>query len=247
MNNNFASLCLLSFERPTYMVKSVVSLRQNAGYPYELIVHDDGSGNEETRHIVKAWCDSKTVSYALMNCGNNMGVGHAANRCFYTAHGRVLAKLDADLEYSPGWLKRCMEILDTFPEVGALGLFDYGNVLPVDHPDRERWDSAFIKTHTRNGVVVNQVKDFVGSAILFRRDVWDRFGPWPEFSDAYAEDVEFKQKLVANGLWLALPQDDLATNFGFGFGRSTVVEGTQDKHNVRAIHKQPRIFNAENK
>ena len=82
-------------------------------------------------------------------------------------------------------------------------------------------------------------KDFVGSAIGFRRDIWDTFGPWPEFSEAYAEDIEFKTKIANAGFHLALPLDDLAENIGFGETKSTVVN---PDFSVRPIVTLPRLF-----
>src|SRR5688572_5605576 len=53
LQGDFASLCVLSYERPTFLRDTLKSLKDKPGAPYELIIHDDGSKDLKTRTLVQ--------------------------------------------------------------------------------------------------------------------------------------------------------------------------------------------------
>ena len=99
-----ASLCILSFNRPTYLRQTIASLKECTHYPYELIVVEDGSYVEENADFLWKLYKAKTISSLILNPGKNQGVGSSINKAFHVAHGKYLLKLDADLLYTDGWL-----------------------------------------------------------------------------------------------------------------------------------------------
>lgn len=225
MEEKFATCCLLSYERAEFVTEAILTMIGNANFPLELIVHDDGSTDPEVRKGLRGLVEGGTISTLIESPpGHNQGVGEAARRMFAIAQGDPIIKLDQDLIFQPGWLKAVVETLDwnyhertvyhtpQEPRIGALGLFRYEHD-PVDHSKmfKKRWGSW------------DEVQDFVGSAIVIPRDVYEEFGPWPTHSDAFAEDVELKTRLQNAGLALGLTQQDLVVNQGFGIGPSTVA------------------------
>jgi GT2 family glycosyltransferase len=227
----------LSYNRPTQLVRSIQSAVENADYPVEVIVHDDGSDPTVQPHVLSAV--SGIASTIICNyAGHNEGVGRAINRSFAVATGDPVVKLDQDLTFEPRWLRKAVQIIDYDESVGMLGLFKY-NVDPVDHRKMRigpggPWGS----------VPYDYVKDFVGSAMVVPRSIYEMFGPFPEHSDAFAEDVEFKTTLRNASFNLALPREDLAKNHGFGIGptRSTLVSGTEADPVITKIHHGPVVF-----
>lgn len=249
--SKFASCCLLSYERPDFLRTALATLVAHAEYPLELIVHDDGSRNEQVKIALRQLQDHGLISTLIQNSpGHNEGVGVAVNRCFDVARGDYLLKLDQDLVFEPGWLRKAVAIFegnednwdlhedDGEPIIGALGFFRYG-AEPV------RYEDMFIRDW--GGVADEcsweQHEDFVGSAMMFDRDTWERFRPFPERSAAFAEDLEFKTKLKAHGYAMALPKEDLVRNLGFGYGPSTVVAKDKDGALTAAkIKEGPRLL-----
>lgn len=242
---DFASCCLLSYNRPEFVREAITTLMGNAGYPLELIVHDDGSDDPAVQEVLRHFVDSGTISTLIENPpGHNQGVGNAVRRMFGMASGDPLIKIDQDLIFSPNWLRTTVEVLarnrqgwraDNALErrIGALGLFKY-HTKPVHHAEmfRKRWGAW------------DEVEDFVGSALVVEREIYDLCGPFPTHSDAFAEDVEFKTRVKEMGLALGLTHEDLAVNRGFGVGPSTVVAGWDDEKDegiVQKINKGPRI------
>lgn len=248
-SQGFASCCLLSYERPEFLRTAVATLVAHAEYPLELIVHDDGSENPEVRNVLRQLVDQGLVSTLIENApGHNEGVGIAINRTFDVARGDYLLKLDQDLVFEPGWLRKAVAIMvangdnytlepDGEPPIGALGFFRYG-AEPV------RYEDMFIKDWRTGETAWEEHLDFVGSAMMFDRVVWRNHGPFPERSAAFAEDVEFKKRLQADGFALALPKSgDLVRNQGFGYGPSTVVvKDENDQLTSRDIKQGPLLL-----
>jgi GT2 family glycosyltransferase len=243
---DFATACVLSYERPEFLEECLRTLSGYADYPLEVIVHDDGSRNPVVREILQRALVERKVSRLILNPpGHNEGQGVALNRMFQMAKGDPIIKVDQDLVFQPGWLKRSVEIIranrEQFIEagtdklIGVLGLFKYP-AEPV------RYEDMFIKDCGFPGFEWEEHLDFVGSCMVIPRDVWEAFGVFEERSEAFAEDRNFKFKVRDEGeMALALPKgSDLVVNQGFGVGPSTVViaQGT-----VATIEKGPVVVN----
>lgn len=244
--SDFASICVLSYERPEFLRTCLESVSANAGYPVEVIVHDDGSANPMVRELILDGIDQGLISHAILNpAGNNEGQGIALNRMFTMAKGDPIVKCDQDLIFSPDWLITCVELLkanrhavleagdNIEPPIGVLGLFKYWTD-PVDHR------KMFIKDWGFPAYEWEEVTDFVGSALVVPRDVWEAFGPFEERSLAFAEDQTFKFMVRDQGdMKLALVKGaDLVVNQGFGVGPSTVVTAPGT---VAQIQPGPRL------
>ena len=232
---NFASVCVLSYERPELLRACLESVR-DAGAEFELIIHDDGSEDPDlkfflTETIAKGGC-SQLIRIAP---GRNEGVGEAVRKCFSVAQGDLLIKVDQDLVFTPGWLAETRRILED-PRVGCVGMFAYHH---------EPCDVARTTLEERDGYFT--VTDFVGSCFAIPRAVYElpTVGPIETHSTSFSEDVGLKDRITKDGFDLALPDENLAVNVGFGYGPSTVcVEPDNGENNggVARINLGPRIF-----
>jgi glycosyltransferase involved in cell wall biosynthesis len=223
----FASCCVLSYQRPLFLRDCLSSLA-DAGAPFELIIHDDGSTDPEVRRgLLTAVDDGATVT--LNAPGHNQGQGTALNRMFSIAAGDPIIKLDQELIFEPGWLTKVTALMDANPPLGLLGLMHYHHD-PVDSAKTmiaqlEGWS---MRTH------------ILGSAFAVKRACWEQLGPFEEHSPAFAEDWSFQRKVTDSDAWVCgLPDEDLVSNQGFGIGPSTVVlPGPQ----IARIHNGPRLI-----
>lgn len=234
----FASVCVLSYERPELLKECIGSMLAHADADFELIVHDDGSVNQELREWLLGLSADGVISTLIMNSpGWNEGQGVAMNRMAAVAKGDPIIKCDQDLIFQPGWLRKVNEVLrenmlstiPAEPVIGALGIFKYEHD-PVD----------FRKMFRHDWMHYDEVEDFVGSFLAMPRAAWALFGPWDEYSTAFAEDALYKAAVTREEGWCcALTKEDLAVNQGFGIGPSTVVvaEGT-----VQEIKQAPKIY-----
>jgi glycosyltransferase involved in cell wall biosynthesis len=249
--SDYASVGLLSYNRPAFLQDAISSIHEHASAPFELIVHDDGSSDQQVYDVLMAEYTAGRISTLILNPpGHNQGVGTAINRMFKLGSGDPLIKLDQDLLMGPGWLARTQEILaenrqysrdykqrtgntpKAQPRIGMLGLLHY-------HHDPVASMKCKLKDHGHTKMWQEHTH-ILGSAFALTRDAWRKFGPLAEHSAAFAEDWERMRQITAEDDWCCgLPPEDLCTNRGFGIGPSTVVvaEGT-----VATIHNEPRIF-----
>jgi len=204
----FASLCVLSFQRPDFNKRSLSSLRRSTRFPHELIVNDDGSTIADTPlNLIDNW-KAHDISHLILNGGKNMGVGKSLRNCIGVSSGDYIFKLDADLEYMPGWLETAIGILENNPDVGCVGLFNYRNYDPNDKRFEiiEEKPDCFIVT------------DFVNSGYGFKREIFEEFG------DELGDDG-WQQYVQTKGYKLAIPKTDVTVNFGFGKNSVYVQDG----------------------
>jgi glycosyltransferase involved in cell wall biosynthesis len=94
------------------------SLRTDAGLPFDLMVFDNGSC-AEARDFLLAEKEAGGIQYLVLS-EKNVGKGGAWNVMLPGAPGEIIAYTDSDVLFSPGWLKRSVEILETFPNVGMV-------------------------------------------------------------------------------------------------------------------------------
>ena len=97
---------------------SLESMRKDAGLPFDLMVFDNGSCQEVREFLVKEKEEGR-IQYLILS-EKNMGKGGAWNVMLTGAPGEIIAYTDADVLFSPNWLSRSVEILETFPNVGMV-------------------------------------------------------------------------------------------------------------------------------
>jgi glycosyltransferase involved in cell wall biosynthesis len=227
----YASLIFLSYNRPQFLFEGIRDAVAKAGYPCEVIVHDDGSTAEGVQIGLLDMLAGAQISRLILNPpGQNEGVGAAINRGFHLATGDPILKLDQDLLYTDDWLARVVGILGQDRNVGMLGLFKY------DH-EPVRWQDKQINVPTKGGY--HYTRQFCGSGFAIPRLRYLELGPFGEHSDAFCEDSEYMAHVRKHNYELALPDVDLVTNRGFGIGPFTVVE---EGMKVHKIHHEPVVF-----
>ena len=97
---------------------SLESMRKDAGLPFDLMVFDNGSCAEVRDFLVKEKEEGR-IQYLILS-EKNMGKGGAWNIMLAGAPGEIIAYTDSDVLFSPKWLSRSVEILETFPNVGMV-------------------------------------------------------------------------------------------------------------------------------
>ncbi len=94
------------------------SMRTDAGLPFDLLVFDNGSCPEVRDYLIQEKEEGR-IQYLIL-AEKNMGKGGAWNIMLAGAPGEIIAYTDSDVLFSPQWLSRSVEILETFPNVGMV-------------------------------------------------------------------------------------------------------------------------------
>ena len=97
---------------------SLESMCKDAGLPFDLMIFDNGSC-EEVRNFLIQEKEEGRIQYLVLS-EKNMGKGGAWNVMLAGAPGEIIAYTDADVLFSPNWLSRSVELLETFPNVGMV-------------------------------------------------------------------------------------------------------------------------------
>jgi glycosyltransferase involved in cell wall biosynthesis len=94
------------------------SMRKDAGFPFDLMVFDNGSCPQVREYLVNEK-EEGWIQYLILS-EKNMGKGGAWNVMLAGAPGEIISYTDSDVLFSPSWLSRSVEILETFPNVGMV-------------------------------------------------------------------------------------------------------------------------------
>lgn len=97
---------------------TINSIIRNTEKPFELLVFDNGSCEEMVSYL-KALHERGQIDTLVLS-RQNIGKLNALWRIAHLAQGEVIAYTDDDVYHLPGWLPAHLEILDTYPNVGAV-------------------------------------------------------------------------------------------------------------------------------
>lgn len=167
-----------TYNRARYLEGALESVFAQTFSDYETLIVDDGS-TDETPAVVAAYGDR--VRYIRQP---NAGRSAARNRCIAEARGRYVSFLDSDDRWLPDKLALHVPVLEDRPQVGMV----HGHVDVIDESDAPRLDlTAFhheLWTRAHRGRVTYahyalECRCF-SSATTFRRDIFDRIGPYDE-------------------------------------------------------------------
>lgn len=111
------SVVIPAYNAEKTLERAMASILQEKSVPLELIVVDDGSTDSTSQVIAAAAARDNRVRRISRPNGH---VAAACNTGIRAARGKYVAFLEADDEWLPGKLQQQMEILEGWPEVGAV-------------------------------------------------------------------------------------------------------------------------------
>lgn len=97
---------------------TIESILANTGEPFDLLVFDNGSCAEMVAYL-RGLFQRGSIDYLILS-KRNIGKLNALRMIFDAAPGKIVAYTDDDVFHLPGWLKSHLEIIDTYPNVGAV-------------------------------------------------------------------------------------------------------------------------------
>jgi GT2 family glycosyltransferase/MoaA/NifB/PqqE/SkfB family radical SAM enzyme len=113
------SIVLLSLMRWKQTRNCIISLIEHTPDPYEIIVVDMGSSPEVVQSLQEL--QQSHSHLRLIQQPNNPGVSVGRNLAAKAATGHHLLFLDNDTEVTSGWLEPLLSVLDSSPDVAAVG------------------------------------------------------------------------------------------------------------------------------
>ena len=200
-------------------------LAQETSDPYELLVVDNNSTDGTRQWIEQRIARGEArLRYVFEP---HQGLPYARNAGIAQAQGRILAFTDDDISVGPGWVSAIVRAFERHPDVGMVG----GKVLPRWPPHVPRWFSrlqwAPLALQDKGDQPVrvdagNAAPCLIGASMAFRREVFDRIGPF-DVTYTRAQDREIQMRLWRAGgrglydpaivAWVDVPAERLTKQY----------------------------------
>lgn len=94
--------------------QTIKTLTETVNMPYELIVVDNGGNIEDSKYLLEL-TDKGIINTYIRN-HNNMHFGYARNQALRLCIGDYIVISDNDIVYNPGWLDKCIAVLEAHPD-----------------------------------------------------------------------------------------------------------------------------------
>lgn len=198
--------CVRTLER------AVASVAGQTVLPQELILVDDGSG-DETRPLMTLLQSRYTPGWIrLVLLDTNAGAASARNAGWDQARGEYVAFLDADDAWHPRKIELQVKFMDSHPGVAVSG---HGHRQVNTMPDTTA-DMDGVSFEDVSPLYVRLKNPFVTPSFMVRRNLENRFLSGRRFM----EDHFFLMQVSAAGLRIAKAHTPLAYIFKPIFGES---------------------------
>lgn len=171
---------------------------RSLGYPFELIVVNDGSTDETASEVHKTELEHPEVK--LVTYTRNGGKGNALKEGWKYANGNLITFVDADLELHPKQLKVFLEVMDSQKVDIVIGSKRHPDSI-VHYPYKRRILSRFYNLLIR-GLFQCNLTDTQPGLKLFKREVLTREFP-KVFVKRYAFDLELLLNAQKDGYTIA--------------------------------------------
>ncbi len=113
------SVCIPTFNRSQLVGSAIASVLAQTEPDWELIICDDGSGDDTPRVVTQYQQRDRRIRYIRHE--KNIGKSNNMRSGFDVAQGKYFVKFDDDDRLTPEFLAATTEILDRHPEIDFVG------------------------------------------------------------------------------------------------------------------------------
>lgn len=136
---------------------TIESIIANTDIPCDKLVFDNGSCREMVDYL-KGLLETGKIDY-LMLSRYNIGKLNAMRAMFQSAPGEVIAYADDDIYHLPGWLQAHLEVLDAYPNVGAVTGFYVRQRAKLSSSSTVKWASEMSHTLEKGLLIPSKWED----------------------------------------------------------------------------------------
>lgn len=206
---NVASRVDFSVVIPCYRCEGTIeralrSVVQQTYPPIEVIIVDDGSG-EDTSRALAEYVECTALPVQIISLASNSGPGVARNIGWAAARANWVAFLDSDDAWHRRKLERIAQSLIEHPGVDAIGHLTAVDVSRRLDESEARGDGS-LRRVKRNQILLRNVVS--SPAMVVRRTIPERFP-----ARHHAEDYELWAEIVLRGREMVILNEVLAYNY----------------------------------
>jgi succinoglycan biosynthesis protein ExoA len=166
---------------------------------FEVIVADGMSDDGTRAALARIAADDERIRL-VDNAGRIASTG--LNAAIRVAHGKILARMDAHCLYAPDYLRRCVEALDASGADNVGGPYRTWAEKPAERAIAAASESMFAVGSQRARQV--QYEGYTDTVYFgcWRREAFDRFGPFDETMVRNQDDEHNRRIIRAGGtIW----------------------------------------------
>ncbi len=183
------SIIMLNLNTSDYTEETINSIQHHTGYPYELIIVDNGS-NDKSMDVLKRLKKNKMID-KIVTSNKNLGFAGGNNLGAKEATGDYICFINNDVIVSPKWLTKLIDVFKD-EKTGAVGPVS-NNVGGLEFPQRVSF------TNEKEGII-EEIPRLSGFCIVLRKKVFDKIGGWDDrFFPGFFEDDDLCIRLQEEG------------------------------------------------
>ena len=198
-SKKLVSVLMPAYNAQKFISSAITSILNQSYSNWELLIADDAS-TDNTRNIIDLFSDNRIYRYTNKK---NIGYLRTWNNLIEKAKGDYITFLDADDTCQVERLELMVSYLETHPQVGICGsnynrINELGEIIETSNFPLE-YDEI------KKGFPENY--NFIGSAVMIRRDVYEEIGGYNVFFDRMGmEDIYWIYLILEKYSMVNLPQ-----------------------------------------
>ena len=215
--NPLVSVVMPVYNALPFLDESISSILEQTLTEFEFVIHDDASTDGSTE-VLREW-SRRDSRIRLFESETRLGLSGSSNAVVSKVRAPIVARMDADDISHPDRLQRQWEIIDSRPDVAAIGTLCVGiDEMGREVRPRDRW-----RLVRRSKFV-----PFPHGSAMFRRDVFDQIGGYACQAES-GEDQDLFSRMSARGRVVTLPEP--LYRYRYHLRNTTLLTG------ARAVHR----------
>jgi len=215
--NPLISVVMPVYNALPFLDESISSILEQTLTEFEFVILDDASTDGSTE-VLREW-SRKDSRIRLFESETRLGLSGSSNAVVSKARAAIVARMDADDISHPDRLKRQWEIIDSRPNVAAVGTLCVG----IDELGREVRPRDRSRLLRRSAYI-----PFPHGSVMFRRNVFDQVGRYAREIDR-GEDQDLFARMSTQGAVVTLP--DTLYRYRYHSRNATLLNGTPVNEN----------------
>jgi GT2 family glycosyltransferase len=174
----------------------IESILNNTGYPYRLIIIDNGS-DKEAEEYLRTLQQKEGLEAVLIRNNDNKGFVKAVNRGIETSDAAYVCIANNDIVVTGGWLEEMVNIMETDRRIG---LVNPSSNMSGENPGKGETIEEYAKSLKASSGRFQELYTCRGFCMLLARAVLDALGALDEiYHIGYFDDTDYCKRAQAKG------------------------------------------------
>lgn len=197
LNSKKADITLIipNYNNTKYLHNLLMSLKEtNAGKPYQILIADDCSENENTKIYLQTLAKQKNV--LVHTNKTNVGYTKTINQAAEQTHSKYIVIMNNDLKVTNNWLHLLMKAFEN-ENVGLAGcqLYNYNKIIPQETKTTINEKTQLTTIH-RTPLTEIEETAYCSACFAIETKYFKSLGKFDErYGRAYYEDVDLATKV----------------------------------------------------